>query len=156
MAPGDFNSTAGKQRAVWVQTGGSVFVGNSTESFDVIVIEAGTAVRDDFFMADDTVQHSKLVIPIMVLPPGANVVKTVAMAAPATIGWNDDADSAIWGVDEVHVEEDTSTRQLSLIASLAEGGENTAMLRIAYHITIFLQGQRFIVHPETLKELQDA
>ena len=156
MAPGDFNSTAGKQRAVWVQTGGSVLVGNSTENFDVIIVEAGTAVRDDFFMADDTIQHSKLVIPIMVLPPGANVVKTVAMAAPATIGWNDDADSAIRGVDEVHVEEDTSTRQLSLIASLAEGGEDTAMLRIAYHITIFLQGQRFIVHPETLRELQDA
>ena len=75
MAPGDFNSTARKQRAVWVQTGGSVLVGNSTENFDVIIVEAGTAVRDDFFMADDTIQHSKLVIPIMVLPPGANVVK---------------------------------------------------------------------------------
>jgi len=156
MAPGDFASTAGKQRAVWVQTGGSVLVGNSTEHFDVIVIEAGTAVRDDFLMEDDSIQRTKLVIPIMVLPPGANVIKTVAMAAPATIGWNEDADSAIWGVDEVHVEEDTSTRQLSLVASLAEGGEDTALLRIAYHITIFLQGQRFIVHPEALKELQDA
>ncbi len=156
MAAGDFKFTAGKQRAVWVQTGGSVLVGNSTESFDVIIVEAGTAVREDFSMLDDTVEHTKLVIPIMVLPSGANIVKTVAMAAPATIGWNDDADSAIWGVDEVHVEEDTTTRQLSIIASLAEGGENTAMPRIAYHITIFLQGQRFIVHPEALRELQDA
>ena len=78
MAPGDFASTAGKQRAVWVQTGGSVLVGNSTEHFDVIVIEAGTAVRDDFLMEDDSIQRTKLVIPIMVLPPGANVIKTVA------------------------------------------------------------------------------
>jgi len=46
-------------------------------------------------MFDDTIEHTKLRIPIMVLPSGANVVKTVAMAAPATIGWNDDADSAI-------------------------------------------------------------
>ena len=156
MAGGDFSSTAGKQRVVWVQTGGSVLVGNSTVSFDVIVVEAGTAVREDFIMFDDTTEHTKLVIPIMVLPPGANVVKTVAMAAPATIQWSDDADSAIWAVDQVDVEEDMTTRQLSLIANLAEGGEETALLRIAYHITIFLQGQRFIVHPETLQELQNA
>jgi hypothetical protein len=156
MAAGDFSFTAGKQRAVWVQTGGSILVGDSTEHFDVIVVEAGTAVREDFSMADDTVEHGQLVIPIMVLPAGASLVKTVAIAAPTTIGWNEDADSAIWGVDQVHVEEDTSTRQLSIVASLAEGGEKTGMPRIAYHSTIFLQGQRFIIHPEDLKELQEA
>ena len=156
MAPGDFNSTAGKQRAVWVQSGGSILVGNATEHFDVIVLEAGTAVREDFWMFNDDIQRGKLRIPIMVLPAGASVVKTVAMAAPAAIHWDDDADSANWSVDEVHVEEDLTSRQLSIIADLAEGGEKTSMPRIAYQITIFLQGQRFIVNPDALKELQDA
>ena len=64
--------------------------------------------------------------------------------------------SANWSVDEVQVEEDLTSRQLSIIADLAEGGEKTSMPRIAYQITIFLQGQRFIVNPDALKELQDA
>jgi hypothetical protein len=92
MAPGDFKSNAGKQRAVWVQSGGSILVGNATEHFDVIVLEAGTAVREDFWMFNDDIQRGKLRIPIMVLPAGASVVKTVAMAAPAAIHWDDDAD----------------------------------------------------------------
>jgi len=156
MAPGDFMLTAGKQRAVWVQAGGSILVGNTTEHFDVIVLEAGTAVREDFTMDADDLETTTFTIPIMVLPAGVSVVKAVAMAAPATIHWSDDADSAFWGVDEVHVEEDMTTRQLSIIASLAEGGEATSMSRIAYQITLFLQGQRLIVHPEALQELQDA
>src|SRR5215470_13505676 len=127
MGPGDFKLTAGKQRVVWVQAGGSVLVGSMTEHFDVIVLEAGTAVREDFSMSSDDLMTPSLTIPIMVLPSGASVVKAVAMAAPATIHWSDDADSAFWGVEEVRVEEDLTTRQLSIVASLAEGGEATSM-----------------------------
>ena len=156
MAPGDFNSIAGRQRAVWAQPGGHVLVGGTAEHFEAVVIEAGTVVREDFFMFDDTVQHTTLMIPIMVVPDGATVVKTVAMAAPATFAWNDDADSAIWGVDEVHVEEDTTTRQLSIVATIPEGGEETALLRIAYHITMFIQGRKYIADPTQLAELETA
>jgi len=68
MAPGDFMLTAGKQRAVWVQAGGSILVGNTTEHFDVIVLEAGTAVREDFTMGADDLETTTFTIPIMVLP----------------------------------------------------------------------------------------
>jgi hypothetical protein len=107
-------------------------------------------------MLDNTVQHTMLRIPIMVVPAGAAVVKTVAMAAPATFAWNDSADSAIWGVDEVHVEEDTTTRQLFIVATIPEGGEETALPRIAYHITIFIQGRKYIADPTKLAELENA
>jgi hypothetical protein len=156
MAAGDFNSIAGRQRAVWPQPGGHVLVGGTAEHFEAVVIEAGTVVREDFFMLDDTVQHTMLRIPIMVVPAGATVVKTVAMAAPATFAWNDSADSAIWGVDEVHVEEDTTTRQLFIVATIPEGGEETALPRIAYHITIFIQGRKYIADPTKLAELENA
>lgn len=132
-----------------------MLVGGSVEPFQAIIIEAGTAVREDFIQLDGTVVRSKLLIPIIVVPPGASVVKTVAMAAPATFTWDDDADSAIWGVDEVHVEEDTATRQLFLVAMVAGGGTETALLRIAYHITIFIRGRKY-ADPTQLQELEKA
>lgn len=46
MAPGDFKSIAGRQRAVWTQPGGHVLVGSAAEHFEAVVIEAGTVVRD--------------------------------------------------------------------------------------------------------------
>jgi hypothetical protein len=110
-------------------------------------------VREDFFMLDDDIQRHKLSIPILVVPAGVNLVKTVAVASPATITWDDSADGAIWGVDAVHVEEDTTTRQLSLVADVAEGGEETSMPRIAYHITIFLEGRKYVANPESVAEL---
>jgi hypothetical protein len=155
MAPGDFNTIFGRQRAVWAQEG-QVLVGGMAEHFEAVIIEAGAAAREGFGMKDDYEQQSKLPIPIMVVPPGATVVKTVAMAAPATFYWDDHADSAIWGVDEVHVEEDTTTRQLFLVATIAQGGERTALLRIAYHITIFIQGRKYIADPTQLQELENA
>jgi hypothetical protein len=131
-----------------------VLTSGTRTSFQAVVIEAGTAVREDFFMLDDDTQHHTLSIPIMVVPAGAVVVKTVAMAAPATIYWSDDADHAIWGVDSVRVEEDMSTRQLSLVADIPEGGESTNMPRICYHITIFIQGRKYIADPDSLAELE--
>src|SRR6266699_925443 len=143
MAAGDFFKTFGKQRAVWAQPGGSVLVGTQTEQINAVVIESGTAAREDYFMLDGTYVNSKVAIPIMIVPSGATVLKTVAMAAPATIHWDDAADpSAIWGVDQVDVEENTTTRQLSIIANVVGGGEKTDMPRIAYHITIFIQGRK--------------
>jgi hypothetical protein len=55
----------------------------------------------------------------------------------------------------VHVEEDTVTRQLFLVAVIAGGGTGTALLRIAYHITIFIQGRQF-GDPAQLQELEKA
>ena len=158
MAAGDFSKTFGKQRAVWAQPlGSNVFVGGVSEHIEAVVIESGTAAREDFFMLDGTFVHNKVVIPIMIVPSGATVLKTVAMAAPATIHWNDDADpSAIWGVDQVDVEENTTTRQLSIIANVVEGGESTDMPRIAYHIAIFIQGRKYAADPQMIAELETA
>ncbi len=123
----------------------------------VLVIESGTAAREDYFMLDGTYVNSKVAIPIMIVPSGATVLKTVAMAAPATIHWDDAADpSAIWGVDQVDVEENTTTRQLSIIANVVGGGEKTDMPRIAYHITIFIQGRKYDADPQLLLELENA
>src|SRR5262249_30977651 len=105
---------------------------------------------------DDDISRWQVRIPIMVVPGGATVVKTVAMATPASIGWNDDADAAVWAVDEVHVEEDTNTRQLFLVPHVAVGGEDCGMGRIAYHITVFIQGRRFIANPDSIVELDRA
>jgi hypothetical protein len=154
--PGDFLKTEGKQRAVWTQPGGHVLVGAVAEHFEALVIEAGTVVREDFVILNDDLKRLKLVVPIMVVPAGATVVKTVAMASLATISWNDSADAAIWGVDAVEVEEDTSTRQLSLVAHIAEGGTEASLPRIAYHITIFIQGRKYIGDPSKLQELEQA
>jgi len=157
MAAGDFFKTFGKQRAVWAQPGGSVLVGTQTEQINAVVIESGTAAREDYFMLDGTYVNSKVAIPIMIVPSGATVLKTVAMAAPATIHWDDAADpSAIWGVDQVDVEENTTTRQLSIIANVVGGGEKTDMPRIAYHITIFIQGRKYDADPQLLLELENA
>jgi hypothetical protein len=157
MAPGDFAKTFGKQRVVWAQPGGTVLVGNQFEHIEAVVIETGTAAREDFFMMDGTYVHNKVSIPIMTVPAGATVLKAVAIAAPATIHWDEDADpSAIWGVDQVEVEENTTTRQLSIIAEVVEGGEKTDMPRIAYHITIFIQGRKYVADPQQLLELETA
>ena len=157
MAAGDFFKTFGKQRAVWAQPGGSVLVGTQTEQINAVVIESGTAAREDYFMLDGTYVNSKVAIPIMIVPSGATVLKTVAMVAPATIHWDDAADpSAIWGVDQVDVEENTTTRQLSIIANVVGGGEKTDMPRIAYHITIFIQGRKYDADPQQLLELEKA
>jgi hypothetical protein len=154
MALADFSSFAGRQRAVWAQPGGRVLVGGTVERFDAVIIEAGTAVREGFVMRDDETVRRPLSIPIMVVPAGALVLKTVAVAAPATIFWNEAADHAVWGVDEVHVEEDTSTRQLSLVADMADGGTLTNLPRVSYHITIFLQKEEYHGNPESLIELE--
>jgi hypothetical protein len=47
-APGDFSTIVGRQRAVLPQAppGGRVVVGGTIQSFDVMIIEAGTAVRE--------------------------------------------------------------------------------------------------------------
>jgi hypothetical protein len=140
-APGDFSTIVGRQRAVLPQAppGGRVVVGGTIQSFDVMIIEAGTAVRENFFLFDDSVTPIKLSIPIIVVPASATVIKTVAGASLGTIHWDGHADSAWWGVEQVDVEEDTTTRQLSLVASLTQGGTETSFTRIAYHITIFMQ-----------------
>ena len=119
--------------------GGQVVVGGTIQSFGVIIIEAGTAVRENFFLFDDSVTPIKLGIPIMIVPAGATVIKTVAGASLGTIHWHHNADEAWWGVEQVDVEEDTVTRQLSLVASLTQAGKETSFTRIAYHITIFMQ-----------------
>src|SRR5689334_16075645 len=106
MKPGDFKNTDGRQRAVSAQPGGKVVVGAALEHFEALLIESGTAVLEDYFMLDDDVQRWQVQVPILVVPSGATVVKTVAMAAPASISWDDSADGAVWAVDEVHVEED--------------------------------------------------
>lgn len=156
MAAGDFLKKVGKQRAVWAQPGGTVWVKNIAQHFEALVIEAATAVRDPLIMLDDTLVHSSLSIPIMVLPAGVNVLKTVAMVAPASIKWDDDAGSATWAVDDVKVIENTSTRQLSLIADLGEAGKATGLERVAYHITLFIQGRKYIADPTKIEELEGA
>jgi len=158
MGPGDFAATVGKQRVVWAQpSGSSVLIGTDLEHIEAVVIESGTAVREPYFMLDGTYVGTKVAIPIMIVPSGAKVLKTVAVAAPATIHWDDAADpSAIWGVDQVDVEENMTTRQLSIIASVVGGGEKTDMPRIAYHITIFIQGRTYVADPQQLKELETA
>lgn len=156
MAPGDFSITAGKQRAVSAQPGGHVVVGASLEHIEALLIESGTAILEDFFMLDDDITRWQPRVPIMVIPDGAIVVKTVALAAPATVGWNDSADSALWAVDEVHVEEDKGTRQLFLVPHVAVGGQECGMGRIAYHITVFIQGRKYIANPDSIVELDQA
>lgn len=156
MKPGDFKNTDGKQRAVWAQPGGHVVVGASLEHFEALLIESGTAVLEEFFILDDSISRWQVQVPIMVVPSGATVVKTVAMAAPASTGWSDSADGAVWAVDEVHVEEDTSTRQLFLVPHVAVGGEECGMGRIAYHITVFIQGRKYIANPDAIVELDQA
>jgi hypothetical protein len=106
-----------------------------------MIIEAGTAVRENFVLLDDSVPSPpiKLGIPIMIVPASATVVKTVAGASLGTIHWHHDAGSAWWGVEQVDVEEDMTTRQLLLVATLTQGGTNTSFTRIAYHITTFLE-----------------
>ena len=42
------------------------------------------------------------------------------------------------------------------MADVSEGGEETALLRIAYHITIFIQGRKYIADPTQLVELEKA
>ncbi|MCY1404614.1 hypothetical protein D9M71_198270 [compost metagenome] len=138
--PGEWNSTAGRQRAVEARTG-QVVVGGQLESFNVVIVEAGTAVREDYIKLDGPIIREQLAIPIMVVPGFMQVVATVGIAMPATMYWDDDASYTIWGVDEVHVEMDTATRQLSLISHIAEGGEASNFPRIAYHITIWLRGR---------------
>jgi hypothetical protein len=148
---GEFKEIVGRQRVVWPQPGGQVFFKGASHPIDVVVIEAGTAVRENFVIShgEDLVYRTDISIPILVVPSGATVVKTVAMAAPASISWYDDSDGAVWAVDQVNVEvvedEDLGTRQLFLIAHMAESGIGCDLPRIAYHITIFLQGQRFTV-----------
>ena len=66
------------------------------------------------------------------------------------------ADRAVWAVDEVYVEEGTSTRQLFLVPHVAVGGEECGMGRIAYHITVFIQGRKYIANPDTISELDQA
>jgi hypothetical protein len=156
MNPGDFKNTDGKQRAVWAQPGGQVVVGASLEHFEALLIESGTAVLEEFFMLDDSITRWQVEVPIMVVPSGATVVKTVAMAAPASTGWSDSADGAVWAVDEVHVKEDTSTRQLFLVPHVAVGGEGCGMGRIAYHITVFIQGRKYIADPDAIVQLDQA
>jgi hypothetical protein len=153
--PGNFSTTAGRQRAVSAQAG-RVVVGHSLEHFEAILVEAGTAVLDDYFIFDDDISRWKVAVPILVVPQGATIVKTVAMAAPAEFHWSDSSDSAVWGVDEVHVEEDTGTRQLFLVPNVAVGGTECNMLRIAYHITIFIQGRKYIANPDNIVELDRA
>jgi len=142
-APGDFSTIVGRQRAVLPQPppGGRVVVGGAIQSFDVMIIEAGTAVRENFVLLDDSVTSPpiKLGIPIIIVPAGATVIKTVAGASLGTIHWHHDAGSAWWGVEQVDVEEDMTTRQLLLVATLTQGGTNTSFTRIAYHITIFME-----------------
>ena len=158
MAAGDFSNTFGKQRAVWGQpTGGTVLVGGDFQHVEAVVIESGTAVREPYFQLDGAYVQSKVVIPVMIIPSEARVLKTVAMAAPSTIHWDEDADpSAIWGVEQVAVEENATTRQLSIIANVIGGGTKTDMPAIAYHITIFIQGREATADPQLLKELETA
>ena len=153
--PGNFGSIAGRQRAVSAQAG-HVVVGNSLEHFEAILIEAGTVMLDDYFIFDSDIARWALAVPIMVVPPHATIVKSVAMAAPAEFHWDDSAENATWAVDEVHVEEDTGTRQLFLVPNLGVGGADCNMLRIAYHITIFLQSRRYIANPDNVVELDRA
>jgi hypothetical protein len=156
VAPGDFKSIAGKQRAVLAQPGGHVVVGSSLEHVEAIVFESGTAVLEPFTELNDDLTRWKIRVPIMVVPTGATVVKTVAGVALATIGWNDSADVAVWGSDKVSVEEDTSTRDLFLVVDLAIAGQECGLGRVAYHITIFIQGRKYIADPNAIVELQKA
>ena len=156
MAPGEFMQTDGKQRAVSAQPGGHVVVGGSLEHFEALLIESGTAVLEDFFILDDSFARWQVRVPIMVIPAGATVVKTVALAAPANIGWNDSADAAVWAVDEVHVEEDTSSRELFLVPHVAVSGTECNMGRIAYHLTAYIQGRKYIANPDSIVELDLA
>jgi hypothetical protein len=56
--------------------------GGAIRSFDVMIIEAGTAVRENFVLLDDSVPSPpiKLGIPILIVPASATVIKTVAGA----------------------------------------------------------------------------
>jgi hypothetical protein len=152
---GNFSTFAGRQRAVSAQPG-RVVVGSSLEHFQVVLIEAGTVVLEDFFIFDDDISRWTVAVPIMVVPDGATIVKTVAMAAPAGLAWDDDADGAVWAVDEVHVEEDLGTRELFLKPDIAVGGTECNMGRIAYHITIFIRSRKYIANPDSIIELDTA
>ena len=54
------------------------------------------------------------------------------------------------------MEEDTSTRQLFLVPHVAVGGEDCGMGRIAYQITVFIQGRKYIADPASITELDRA
>jgi hypothetical protein len=155
MAPGDYKETVGRQRVVWSEPHGQLVVNGALEQFEAVVVETGTAVREDFLLLDDHVSTTKVVIPIMRVPQGATVVRAVAMAALASIGWNSNADTAVWAVDKVEVDENLASRRLSVVAHVAEGGTESNLGRIAYQITLFIHKDKYR-NPLDMAELEHA
>jgi hypothetical protein len=42
------------------------------------------------------------------------------------------------------------------VPHIAVGGEECGMGRIAYHITVFIQGRKYIANPDSIIELDGA
>lgn len=71
------------------------------------------------------------------LDPNRRVLKAATIATPATIGWDDNADVAIWGVDAADVREDND--HLVLHCDCAIQGELSAIGRISYQVNLLAQ-----------------
>ena len=155
MPPGDFQSSVGRQRAVWVQPGGKLVFNGEPVDIGAILIESGTALVEPFLQVEDTLSRWEVRIPIVTIPGGGFVLKAVATAHLAAIGWDDDADSSIWAIDEVHTEVDVNSQMFFVVphaAYLGAGGGSIG--RISYHVTIFLGGTDTFRRRETLEALE--
>ncbi|AWZ04768.1 hypothetical protein DRB96_08250 [Streptomyces sp. ICC1] len=105
-----------------------------------VVTESGVACREEFYMADNNLHHTKIRIPAFTLPAGTRLLKAVAGCWPACIGWDEVADHAMWSVDVTVTGVDGSD-VLFLEAAVGEMGEKTNMWRIGYHLTAYLGGE---------------
>lgn len=64
-------------------------------------------------------------------------LKAATMATPATIGWYDNSDRSIWGVDAADVIEEND--HLVLLADCALQGDMSGMGRVAYQVNLLAQ-----------------
>lgn len=69
--------------------------------------------------------------------PTRRILKGTTTATPATIGWYDNSDRSIWGVDAADVIEEND--HLILLADCALQGELSGIGRVSYQVNLLAQ-----------------
>ena len=136
-----FKEIAGRQRAVWVQPGGTILSEGDLAPVDVVIVETGYAIIKEWYLGGDDLVRFDITAPIIDLPTGVQVSKVVAAGWPSSFSAEDDAVKFGWAVDGVDPRIDPGPNVLMLVFHAAALGYGGNLARIGYHVTMWLAGE---------------
>jgi hypothetical protein len=151
----DYQLTVGKQRVLWAKPGGKLIANGEEVDIGAILIESGTAVLGEWFMLEEILKNWEVRIPIFRVPPGGFVLKAVATCHLAAISWNDASENSVWAVAEVHTEVDIGSQEFFVVPHMGYMGEGGGtIMRVSYHVTVFLGGVDTFHRADVIRELE--